>query len=62
MVDMVRGAPEALVEQNTFYLHVKMSLGQRTQEIIALKEVNVSLSKDFNDLKVRYETLEKAHQ
>lgn len=62
MVDMVRGAPEALVEQNAFYLHVKMSLGQRTQEIIALKEVNVSLSKDFNDLKVRYETLEKAHQ
>ena len=62
MVDMVRGAPEALVKQNAFYLHVKMLLGQRTQEIIALKEVNVSLSKDFNDLKVRYETLEKAHQ
>ena len=62
MVDMVRGAPEALVEQNAFYLHVKMSLGQRTQEIIALKEVNISLSKGFNDLKVRYETLEKAHQ
>ena len=62
MVDMVRGVPEALVEQNVFYLHVKMSLGQQTQEIITLKEVNVSLSKDFNDLKVRYETLKKAHQ
>lgn len=62
MMDIVRGAPEALVEQNAFYHHLKLTLGQCSQELIALKEENVSQRKEFDDLKARYETLEKAHQ
>ena len=62
MADIVRGAPEALVKQNTFYLQLKLVMGQQNQEIVALKEVNVSQLRDFNDLKARYETLEQAHQ
>ena len=62
MADIVQGAPEALVEQNAFYLQIKLVMGQQNQEIVALKEVNVSQLRDFNDLKARYETLEQAHQ
>ena len=62
MADIVRGAPEAIVKQNAFYLQLKLVMGQQNQEIVALKEVNVSQLRDFNDLKARYETLEQAHQ
>ena len=61
-MDIVRGTPEALVEQNAFYLQLKLVMGQQNQEIVALKEVNVSQLRDFNDLKARYKTLEQAHQ
>ena len=62
MEDMVRGAPEALLEQNAFYFQLKLILGQRNQELIALKEANLSQKREFDDLSARYETLEKAHQ
>ena len=62
MADIVRCAPEALVKQNTFYLQLKLLMGQQNQEMVALKEVNISQMRDFNDLKARYKTLEKVHQ
>ena len=60
--DVIRAAPEALLEQNMFYLQLKLILGQRNQEIARLKEVNVNQKKDIDELKSRYETLEKTHQ
>ena len=62
MVDVVRGTPEALIEQNAFYLQLKLILGQCNQELVNLKEENVSQKREFDDLKARYETLEKIHQ
>ena len=62
MVDVVQGAPEALIEQNAFYLQLKLILGQCNQELVNLKEENVSQKREFDDLKARYETLEKIHQ
>ena len=62
MEDIIRGAPEALLEQNAFYFQLKVILGQRNEELITLREANVSQKKVFDDLKVRYETLEEAHQ
>ena len=62
MVDVVRGAPEALIEQNAFYLQLKLILGQCNQELVNLKEENISQKREFDDLKARYETLEKTHQ
>lgn len=58
----MRGAPESLIEQNAFYLHLKLTLGQRNQEITSLKEVNATQKKEFDELMAKYETLEKAHK
>jgi hypothetical protein len=62
MTDIVRGAPEALVEQNAFYLHLKMTLAQRDQELTALKEVSVGQKRELDILKAKYDTLEQSHQ
>ena len=56
------GAPESLIEQNAFYLHLKLTLGQRNQEITSLKEVNAMQKKEFDELMAKYETLEKVHK
>ena len=62
MTDIVRGAPEALVEQNVFYLHLKMTLAQRDQELTTLKEVSVGQKRELDILKAKYDTLEQSHQ
>ncbi|KAF8263109.1 hypothetical protein EI94DRAFT_1807771 [Lactarius quietus] len=54
-------APEALIEQNAFYLQLKLTLGQCNQEIATIKAASVSQKKEFEDLKARYETLDKSH-
>ena len=59
--DIVRGASEALIEQNAFYLHIKIILGQRNQELAGLKEASVNQKKEFDELKAKYDTLEKVH-
>jgi cell division protein FtsL len=59
---VVRGAPEALIKQNVFHLQLKLQLGQRNQEITTLREASASQKKEFDDLKARYETLEKTHK
>lgn len=59
---MVRGAPEALIEQNAFHLHLKLTLGARDQEISALKDASTTQKKEFDDLKARFETLNNVHQ
>jgi hypothetical protein len=58
-VEIVCGAPKALVEQNTFYLHLKMALGQKNQELLMLREASNSLKKELNKIKARNKTLEK---
>jgi hypothetical protein len=60
--EVVWGAPAALIEQNVFHLQLKLQLGQRNQEITTLREASASQKKEFNDLKARYETLEKMHK
>lgn len=60
--DIIQGAPEVLIEQNSFYLHIKLKLGQCDQEISTLREANLNPKKEFDDLKARYETLEKLHK
>jgi hypothetical protein len=62
IADAVRGAPEALIEQNAFHLQLKLTLGQRNQEIANLKEVKINQKREFEDLKVRFKTLDKTHQ
>jgi hypothetical protein len=61
-VELVQGAPEALIEQNAFHLQLKLQLGQKDQEISVLRESSTSQKKEFNDLKARYETLDKTHR
>ncbi|KAF8259730.1 hypothetical protein EI94DRAFT_1834286 [Lactarius quietus] len=61
IAEVVRGTPEALIEQNTFHLQLKITLGQCNQEIAVLKEACVSHKREFDDLKARYETLDKSH-
>jgi hypothetical protein len=61
-VELVRGAPEALIEQNVFHLQLKLQLGQKDQEISVLRESSTSQKKEFDDLKARYETLDKTHR
>lgn len=60
--DIVWGTPEALIEQNAFHLQLKLALGQRTQEIANLKEVNVNQKKEYDELKAKYKTLDKTHR
>lgn len=62
MAEVVRYAPGELIEKNAFHVELKLTLGQRDQEIIALKEANVAQKKEFDDLKARYETLDGMHR
>ena len=62
MTDIVQGAPEALVKQNVFYLHLKMTLAQHDQELTTLKEVSIGQKRELDILKVKYDTLEQSHQ
>ncbi|KAI9430225.1 hypothetical protein H4582DRAFT_2064038 [Lactarius indigo] len=62
MAEVVRYAPGELIEKNAFYLELKLTMGQRDQEIIALKEANIAQEKEFDDLKARYETLDRMHR
>ncbi|KAH9174183.1 hypothetical protein EDB89DRAFT_1904676 [Lactarius sanguifluus] len=62
MAEVVRYAPGELIEKNAFHLELKLTLGQRDQEIVALNEANIAQKKEFDDLKARYETLDGMHQ
>ncbi|KAN0128111.1 hypothetical protein V8E53_014092 [Lactarius tabidus] len=60
--DLIWGTPEAFIEQNTFYLQLKLVLGQRNQEVAGLKEASINQRKELDDLKARYKTLDKVHK
>ncbi|KAH9176260.1 hypothetical protein EDB89DRAFT_1903094 [Lactarius sanguifluus] len=62
MAEVVRYAPGELIEKNAFHLELKLTLGQRDQEIVALNEANIAQKKEFDDLKARYETLDGMHR
>ncbi|KAF8261291.1 hypothetical protein EI94DRAFT_1705640 [Lactarius quietus] len=53
ITEVVQGTPEALIEQNAFYLQLKLTLGQCNQEIATIKAASVSQKKEFEDLKAR---------
>ncbi|KAH9167197.1 hypothetical protein EDB89DRAFT_1910207 [Lactarius sanguifluus] len=62
MAEVVRYVPGELIEKNAFHLELKLTLGQRDQEIVALNEANIAQKKEFDDLKARYETLDGMHR
>ncbi|KAH9161262.1 hypothetical protein EDB89DRAFT_2080764 [Lactarius sanguifluus] len=62
MAEVVRYAPGELIEKNAFHLELKLTLGQRDQEIVALNEANIAQKKEFDNLKARYETLDGMHR
>ncbi|KAH9013179.1 hypothetical protein EDB83DRAFT_2321798 [Lactarius deliciosus] len=62
IAEVVRYAPGELIEKNAFHLELKLTLGQRDQEIAALKEANIAQKAEFDDLKARYETLDGMHR
>ncbi|KAH9066076.1 hypothetical protein EDB83DRAFT_2315083 [Lactarius deliciosus] len=62
MAEVVQYAPGELIEKNAFHLELKLTLGQRDQEIAALKEANIAQKAEFDDLKARYETLDGMHR
>jgi hypothetical protein len=56
------GAPESIIEQNAFYARLKFALGQKNLEVAKLKELIATQKKEFDEMKVRYETVAETHR